>query len=202
MSNWIKMSLVWFLASSYSEVVKPEVLTDFEDVKKVEEKKPEKASVGEKKKKFCASCSPKNTLEKLKNSRYLSYNFYKNNPSYLIAFLVYIGLSVLFIILQLTVIHPNIPWYVAFARAAAILIYFNSDLIVICVLRRIVTWFRNTRVGKLMNFFDEFVEFHKAMGILIFILSFIHTLGQCINLCKQFLLLKKIPYYFNFVKPY
>jgi len=102
------------------------VLTDFEDVKKIEkteEKKLEKTTLAEKKKKFCTSCSPKNTLEKLKNSRYLSYNFYKNNPSYLIA----------------------------------------------C---------------KLMNFFDEFVEFHKAMGILIFILSFIHTLGQCINLCK------------------
>ncbi len=120
----------------------------------------------------------------LKNSRYFSYSFYKNNPSYLLVFVIWICLSIFFVVIQLTLIHPNIPLYVMFARSAAILIYFYTDLMVICVLRRTVTWLRNTRLGKMLNFIDETLEFHKALGIMVFILSFIHTLGQCINLCK------------------
>ena len=187
--RWIKVSRL-VLQSSYVEIVKPGVLTDFEDVKKEtkeavkKEEKKAQTTPSKNNKKICASCNPKDTLNNIKNSRYFSFSFYKNNPSYLIAFGVYIALSIFFIIIQVTLIHPNVPWYTTIARAAGILIYFNSDLIVVCVLRRIVTWFRNTRIGKMMNFIDEFVEFHKAMGILIFILSFIHTLGQCINLCK------------------
>jgi len=168
------------MKSSAIEVFKPEVLTDFADVKLVEEppksvNAPPKAPAKKPKSK-CCDCSG------AKNSKYFNVNFYKQNPSYLVVFAAYIILSIFFVILQLTVLHTNIPWYVMFARGAAILIYFNTILIILTVLRRIITWVRNLATGRNLSVIDDFIEFHKFMGVWIFILSFIHTLGQCINL--------------------
>lgn len=158
-------------------------MTDFADVKPSNEppksmNEPQLKIPAKKAKKKCCDC------QGLKNSKYLSLNFYKQNPSYIYLFSVYIILSVFFVILQLTVLHPNLPWYLVFARGSAVLIYFNTILIILTVLRRIITWFRNLTNGKNISVIDDFIEFHKIMGIWIFILSFIHTLGQCINLCK------------------
>ena len=140
-------------------------------------------------KNFKAKLKKKN--EGFKSSRYFNKSFYKNNPSYVVCFFIYVALSIFFVLLQTLVLHPNIPWYVVFARSAAILIYFNTDLILLTVLRRNVTWFRNTIIGKKLTFIDEFIEFHKFMGIWNFILSWIHSIGQCINLCKIFYLLSQ-----------
>jgi hypothetical protein len=161
---------------------------------------------GEVKKKWWASFKPKTLKSKLKSkygdlksSRYFSTSFYKNNPSYVACFFIYVILSIFFVLLQTLALYPNIPWYVVFARAAAILIYFNTDLILLTVLRRNVTWFRNTIIGKKLTFIDEFIEFHKFMGIWNFILSWIHSIGQCINLCKILHLLSQYLNIFYYV---
>lgn len=169
------------IKSSTIEVFKPEVLTDFADVKKIDEPNKKADEIPAKKpKKKCLDC------QGIKNSKYLNFNFYKQNPTYAVVFSLYIILSIFFVILQLTVLHPNIPWYVAFARGAAILIYFNTNLIILVVLRSIITWIRNLLINVKLSVIDDFIQFHKFMGIWICILSFIHTLGQCINLCRLF----------------
>lgn len=144
---------------------------------------------------LCNFCNPKTApkrtkakCQELKASKYFSMTFYKNNPSYVGCFAVYFGLSLFFVILQMTVLYQNIPWYTSIARGAAILIYFNTNLVVLTVLRKNVTWFRNTEVGKKLTFIDEFIQFHKFMGIVIFVCSWIHTVGQWINLCMGLVL--------------
>jgi len=104
-------------------------------------------------------------------SRFLSLSYYKNNAVYFATILVYFLLSILFVLIQLLVFFPTAMWYVQMARAAGILLNFNSCLVI-------------TLIGSYFSVFDQFIQFHKMIGVWIFILSFLHTLGQCINACQ------------------
>ncbi len=117
-------------------------------------------------------------------SRFLSLSYYKNNAVYFATILVYFLLSILFVLIQLLVFFPTAMWYVQMARAAGILLNFNSCLVIMLVLRRLTSWMRDTLIGSYFSVFDQFIQFHKMIGVWIFILSFLHTLGQCINACQ------------------
>lgn len=132
------------------------------------------------KKPFCSSCS----LQNLNESQYLSLTFYKNNADFFGVIAVYCLMSLMFVLIQLLVLYPTVPWYVKMARAAGILLNFNSCLVILLVLRRLNSWIRNTVIGSHFSVLDEFIHFHKFIGVLIFILSVIHTIGQSINACE------------------
>jgi len=74
-------------------------------------------------------------------SRFLSLSYYKNNAVYFATILVYFLLSILFVLIQLLVFFPTAMWYVQMARAAGILLNFNSCLVIMLVLRNLISLF-------------------------------------------------------------
>lgn len=131
---------------------------------------------------------PKSTCPKLIkpikrkfSNKYFSLSYYKNNPIFTIFAIGYLLLSLLFVLIQLLVLYPYAEWYVKMARFCGILLNFNSCLVIMLVLRRVSTWLKHFLNGPKFAFLDDSIEFHKILGILIFVFSFIHTLGQCIN---------------------
>jgi len=118
------------------------------------------------------------------HSQFLSLTFYKNNVDFFVLILIYILLSVLFVLIQLLVLYPTAAWYVKMARAAGILLNFNSCLVVLLVLRRLTSWIRNTVMGAYFSVLDEFIMFHKVLGVWIFILALVHSMGQGFNACE------------------
>ena len=184
-------TVVFRAKSAAIEAIKPENVYEFKDrvtqIKK-EEKEHTKTTQTQ------AKQAPKYGCAACKDSRFTSVSFYKNNSSFFISILAYVLLSIFFILIQLLVLFPNVYWYVAMARACGILINFNSCLIILLVLRRLSTWVRNTVLGPKFAVLDDFLIFHKFIGILILVLSFIHTLGQCINMCTYLELLLVNPH--------
>lgn len=172
-------STIKHLKESAIEIVKPNYKDEFyKYLNKIKIDKP--APKPKKGRSCCASCSP----SAIKKSRYMSLMYYKNNISFWILILIYVLLSIMFVLIQLLVLYPNTPWYVQMARAAGILIDFNSCLVILLVLRRLTSWARNTVLGARINALDDFISFHKVIGIWIGITSLIHTVGQIINMCK------------------
>jgi hypothetical protein len=187
----ISRHVVFRVKSATIEAIKPENIYDFKnkaiDIKQ-EEEKLEKLAEEEKKQQIQRISkqdeSKKSFCFKCKQSKYLSSNFYKNNVSFLLSIVIYILLSIFFVLIQLLALFPKVPWYLAIARAAGILIDFNSCLIILLVLRRLHTWLRNTVFGNKFSVIDDFSIFHKVIGIWLFILIIVHTIGQIINYCK------------------
>ena len=122
-------------------------------------------------------------IKKLKNSKYMTITYYRNNLSVYVTIAIFFLIQILLIIIQLEV-HSHVNSVTKMARAAGILLAFNSGLIVILVLRRLVTWLRNSVIGRFLPV-DHFIKFHKFIGIFILICSIIHTIGHMINLCKK-----------------
>lgn len=178
----LKRSTIKNWKESAIEIVKPNYKEEFyKYLEKIKIEKPA-PKPKPKKKPCCASCSP----SAIKKSRFTNLMYYKNNMSFWILILIYVLLSILFVLIQLLVLYPNTPWYVQMARAAGILIDFNSCLVILLVLRRLTSWARNTLLGARISALDDFINFHKVIGIWIGITSLIHTVGQIINMCKYF----------------
>jgi len=159
------------------EIVHPDCIHDFS--KQLEEiktsKDPSAKEQPKKQQSSCFSCS---------HSQFLSLTFYKNNVDFFVIILSYTLLSVLFVLIQLLVLYPTAAWYVKMARAAGILLNFNSCLVVLLVLRRLTSWIRNTVVGAHFSVLDEFIKFHKVLGVWIFVLALVHSVGQGFNACE------------------
>ena len=99
--------------------------------------------------------------QKLKN-KYGRVSFYKNNLAYFITIILYVLIQVFFVLLQLLVLYPSANIYLKFARAGGILLDFNCILTMLLVLRRIVTWMRNSIVGRHYPVLDDLIKFHKV----------------------------------------
>lgn len=168
------------VSKATKEIILPSFKQDFKkELHEIKRESGEKKTVQEQPKKkaskrsFCTSCN--------KQSQFLSLTYYKNNLSIFVFILIYILLSILFLLIQLLVLYPSAQWYVKMARAGGMLLNFNSCIVILLVLRRLNTWARNTVLGAKFSVLDEFIQFHKYIGSFIFILSIIHTVGQCIN---------------------
>ena len=124
-------------------------------------------------------------IKALRNSKYTSLTYYKNNLSFYLTILAYILIQIILVVVQLH-IYSDVNLPLKFARAGGILLSFNSGLIIVLVLRRLVTWVRNSFIGRNYLPVDDFIRFHKFLGILIIMFTIQHTLGHCVNLCKHF----------------
>jgi hypothetical protein len=121
-------------------------------------------------------------IMKIRKSKYFSSLYYKNNCTYFLFLLVYFCLSMGLMVLQMYR-YKNVNIYLKVARGCGILIAFNMVFVIMLVMRRPNTWLRSTKIGRLCLPFDNFIEIHKAIGLLILVLSIIHTLGHSLNLC-------------------
>lgn len=129
-------------------------------------------------------------LKKIKKSKYFTLSYYRNNISFFFTILIYFVIQIILAIIQYFLyIESNLA--VRFARIGGILLNFNSSLIVLLVLRRLVTWLRNSLLGRNFLPVDNFIKFHKFIGIFILFFSILHTVAHCINLCKPLNLNKK-----------
>jgi hypothetical protein len=118
-----------------------------------------------------------------KQSKFRQSSYYKNNLSWLFAILIYMIVQIVLVTVQ-WILYKDSNIFLITARLAGILLNFNSCLIIVIVLRRLWTWMRSTIVGRMFLPIDEFINFHKRLGVWILILSLIHTFAHCINLCK------------------
>ena len=123
----------------------------------------------------------KRIYKKLKNIK----EYLKNNLSYVIVIFSYVLIQIILGIVQYFVyLESNIA--IRIARVAGILIDFNSCLIILLVMRRFVTWLRNSYVGRNFLPCDSFITFHKFIGVFIIILAVVHTIPHGVNLCNLF----------------
>jgi hypothetical protein len=118
-----------------------------------------------------------------KKSKYCRISYYRNNLSFFLTFLAYLLIQLTLGLLQ-AYFYSEMNWAVRIARVGGILIDFNSGLVILLVLRRLTTWIRNSVIGRNYLPIDDSIRFHKFVGLFIFVLSIVHTVAHCINLCK------------------
>jgi len=124
-------------------------------------------------------------LRKLSNnSKYTRCSFYRNNLPFFILIICYLILNVILSVVQCH-IYTEQNKAVIVARVGGILLDFNSAVIILLVMRRLVTWLRNSVFGRFLPT-DDFIKFHKFIGVFILVLSLMHTIAHCVNLCKIF----------------
>ncbi|CAF0745978.1 unnamed protein product [Brachionus calyciflorus] len=120
-------------------------------------------------------------LKRSKTSKYFTLTYYRNNLSSFITIALYFLINILLAIIQFFVYSDqNIA--VRFARIGGILLDFNSSLIILLVLRRLTTWVRNSLIGRNFLPVDQFIKFHKFIGVFIIFYSILHTVAHCVNL--------------------
>jgi hypothetical protein len=129
------------------------------------------------------------------NSKYTRCSFYRNNLSFFILILCYLILNVILSVVQCH-IYTEQNKAVIVARVGGILLDFNSAVIILLVMRRLVTWLRNSLFGRFLPT-DDFIKFHKFIGVFILLLSLMHTIAHCVNLCK-FINLNFFSFFFVF----
>lgn len=116
-----------------------------------------------------------------RKGRYLRCSFYRNNASFFLFILIYIIIQIILVAVQLS-LYSSANGYVKLARVNGILISFNSSFTIFLVLRRVLTWIRNSNLGRRLLPLDDFIAFHKLIGVLLLVYSIIHTIAHCVNL--------------------
>lgn len=130
-----------------------------------------------------------NKCTNIKSSRFVKCSFYKNNSEYFLFIIIYLIVQILLAILQLW-LYWDVNTALKIARVGGILISFNFAFSLFLVLRKLLTWLRNTTFGQICLPLDDFLDFHKYIGVFILLMSIMHTIGHCFNLCKNRLSLK------------
>jgi hypothetical protein len=128
--------------------------------------------------------SKRNLNKRLRESKYLGAAFYKNNLAYFLCILVYVLVQIGLVVIQYFNYREMNNARVIIARIGGILLDFNCSLMILLVLRRLTTWLRNSYVGRFLPM-DNFLEFHKSIGYLILLFSFVHAIAHCVNLCNS-----------------
>lgn len=120
---------------------------------------------------------------KFSQLKYFKYYYYKRNIKSIGYMLIYALIQILLVVIQAnTYIKSNSVILVA--RCCGILISFNMAIVVILIFRRLTTLLRGTKFGYKYLPLDELLSFHKFSGVFILVLSLVHTIAHCINLCK------------------
>lgn len=117
-----------------------------------------------------------------KFSKYTRLSFYRNNLSFFGIIIVYIIISIVLIFIQLS-IYSGYDAAMKVARTAGMLLNFNCSLIILLVLRRLLTWLRNSFIGTNFLPLDDFIKFHKFIGFFLILITAVHTIGISIDLC-------------------
>lgn len=138
-------------------------------------------------------------VRRIKKSKYTKLSYYRNNLSFHLTVLVYFLVQAVLVLIQMR-IYKHVNPALKAARAGGILLDFNSGLIVFLVLRRFVTWLRNSFVGRHYLPVDHFIKFHKIIGVLLLVYSIIHIAGHMVNLCKALYHIFILSFNSNYIK--
>jgi hypothetical protein len=130
-----------------------------------------------------------NLYKNFLNSKYFNSVFYRNNLAFFAFIIFYLILQILLIVIQ-TLYYLNNNNAILVARACGILISFNMGFVLILISRRLNTWLRSSKFGQKCLPLDEFIQFHKLIGVFILILSIAHSVGHFINLCNILFILE------------
>lgn len=149
---------------------------------KIHSETDKKAASTPKEKNRCSLCSDDCISKLFTKPKFLRISFYKNNIPFFTTISVYVIIQIGLIILQLY-LYSNVNNFVKAARVGGILLQFNSCLVILIIMRRFTTWLFNSRIGRKVLAFEQFIEFHKFIGFFILILSLEHTISHCLNLC-------------------
>ncbi|KAL8595540.1 hypothetical protein ACOMHN_000748 [Nucella lapillus] len=116
---------------------------------------------------------PKGTKSSVTVPRHLTWTYLQNNrvkvAFTLLFLLVNIGLYILNAWLYR---HTN--WYIIIARGAGMCLNFNCAFVLLLMLRRTLTFLRNTPLVHVLPF-DQHVMFHKLAGYAIVFFTLVHT---------------------------
>ena len=110
---------------------------------------------------------------------------FRNNFSFVVAIFIYWLVQIWLVVFQYINYIDETSKLIKLARCCGILLNFNSSLIILLVLRKLTTLLRNNYSTRLLLPLDDFIDYHKSIGIILMLLSLIHTLAHCLNLCKN-----------------
>ena len=123
--------------------------------------------------------------KKYETKQWLHPSFYKNHPNVTITLLAYLLLNGMLI--AITVVnYADFTANVKCARIGGILIAFNSDIVLLLVMRRFITWLRQLKYLHYILPLDDFLMFHKKIGLIILFWVLWHTIFHLVNQCKLF----------------
>ncbi|CAG8471586.1 11249_t:CDS:2 [Paraglomus occultum] len=69
------------------------------------------------------------------------------------------------------------------ARAAALVLHVDAAMVLFPVCRNLISLFRTTSLNNIIPF-DKNIQFHKQIGISIFVFTWIHTIAHWINFAR------------------
>ena len=130
---------------------------------------------------------PRSKQSKKVNKRYLSTEYWSHNKTFIISIFALILLMLVitservFYFRNMTSLSSSSPnFYYIFSRAAGRNILVLSLVVIILVLRKSITMLRNKGLGNILPL-DNNIYLHKVVGVLIFVLSSLHSLCHFIN---------------------
>lgn len=123
------------------------------------------------------------TIQFKEKWKYFKWSHYKNNFEIFSFIIIYVISIISLSIHQLwSYWDVNIPLKIA--RVCGILISFNFAFSLVLVLRKTSSLLRNRKFSQTFLPLDNFLSFHKFVGVFIFVLCIVHTISHCVNLCK------------------
>ncbi len=114
--------------------------------------------------------------------RFFKLSYWKNNFSELIALILYVLFHVA-LITYVLIIRANTTVPVKFARVPGMLLNLNCAFIILLVLKRLITWFRTSEIGRKVSVLDGALDIHKIIGFWLAFLSLVHSFGHFFNFC-------------------
>lgn len=121
-----------------------------------------------------------------KKSKFCRISYYQDNLFFFLTVILYLLIQIGLALLQFF-LYIESNWAIRIARVSAILIYFNTDLVILLALRRFNTWIRNSIIGRYYLPIDKTIKYHKFCGFIILVLIMVHMIAHCINLCWFFI---------------
>ena len=121
------------------------------------------------------SAKGKKSLSRLIPRR-LKWDYIHQNPSKVTAVIFYFLLNAALYIWVAYQRRKESVW-VIIARTHGMCLNFNSVFILVLMLKSSLTWLRSTWIGKYLPI-DQHIKYHKAVAVIIFILSILHTIGH------------------------
>ncbi|XP_071788669.1 NADPH oxidase 5-like [Asterias amurensis] len=113
--------------------------------------------------------------------RYLTWRYINNNVRKVIFVVAYCLVNATLFTetaYRFTSIGSN--WCLVIARGCGQCLNLNGSLILVLMLRQTLTFVRSTRVARLLPI-DQHIIFHKTVGLIIAVLSLIHTVAHVGN---------------------
>jgi predicted ferric reductase len=106
----------------------------------------------------------------------LHWDYIHQNPSKVTAVMFYFLLNAALFTWVAYERRKESVWIIV-ARTHGMCLNFNSVFILVLMLKSSLTWLRSSWVGKYLPV-DQHIKYHKAVAVIIFILSILHTIGH------------------------